>query len=945
MNSKILALFTLLTPCSVLSGEQTPTTPPNDSQIRDEEPVRVVPVDEIISVTATSNNFTFLQPSPVQRIDGSELVEFGSMNLRDILSELPSVVSDGSMASNASDDTGLNYVDLRHLGAKRTLILVNGKRQVAGSPDAMQLDLSTIAVALIDHIDVVTGGAAATYGADAISGVIDIHLKDSFQGQEIDLFGAGSLKGSFAGQSGGSYLYGSDFLGGRGNVNVYLAYEKTDRVMASDLEQFQQWGRAFNIDGQLGPQDAQLVWMPHMVNHFMSRTSVVNGQTFDEFGEAVGICQSEIQGIVKGYFPNGCNYAFYDEQYTTFIPDSQRTLVSTSINYDLTDDIQWAGEVKFSQSDNTQNNIANLFYTSSFSGVSDQPQAHEAMSLTRGGLYLAKLFDEFGEHYLTNDRQMFHVNSAISGTADFGYRFVDYELYLLYGENKSSQKTYNKAHLGYLSVAAQMALADEKRFNCERVVAQYEDDVPCIDYPFYGFDLADENVKSQLKGDLTDDKKIKLMAIGGDISTDTSGWLESDAGPIDIQLGFEWRKEQYDVAVENPILATEITEIVGKQNQNGQIITLESFVNLAAPLYVSDDGLQQLNMNTSLRLVDYSHIGQNFGWQLGFNYQASENWYWRATIEKSVRGPNLVEYFNQGIVSSVPLLNPCQDGKLYQNDDGVLDCAPSDGGILIAAANVDAEINGGGDTQEEDSRSKTFGVAWHHDNPDVLGISLDYFEYSINSAILDIDAERVFNNCFQFKELENNRYCSRIQMDNEFGMPKYIKAGFINAASMDLAGIDAVITHQSKAQAFGLSFEHSWRVNASYLLKLDQYEFLRDPDLVNYQRGEVGDPKWQISVNANFMYGAWTLDWNTQYTHRTSNIEITEGRETGLEAYPYYVGSIVTSDAIVGFSSDSGYQVNVGVRNLFNKVPPGYIDDFSYDLIGRRMFVQVNYGF
>lgn len=226
-----------------------------------------------------------------------------------------------------------------------------------------------------------------------------------------------------------------------------------------------------------------------------------------------------------------------------------------------------------------------------------------------------------------------------------------------------------------------------------------------------------------------------------------------------------------------------------------------------------------------------------------------------------------------------------------------------------------------------------------------MGISLDYFEYTIDNAILDIDAESVFSNCFQFGDLEGNQYCDRVVMDNGLGMPSLVRGGFMNAASMDLKGIDVNVTHHSTINWFAAPVQQHWQLNVSHLLQLDQYEFLRAPALVNIERGEVGDPKWQVRANASFSYGSWILDWTSRYIHRAFNIELTPGRETGFEAYPYHVGSITTSDAVLGYVSPSGYQFNLGVRNLFNKVPPGYIDDFSYDLVGRRVFVQVNYGF
>ena len=169
---------------------------------------------------------------PITSISGTEFFETGNVSIGDTLNDLPSLRSTFSQANSTRflGTAGLNLLDLRGLGTARTLVLVNGRRQVGGDilSSGVSTDTNTIPTDLIDRVDIVTGGNSAVYGSDAIAGVVNFVLKDHYQG--LELRGQGGLsKYNDAGAYYLSGLAGTNFADGRGNVAVNVEYARQNQ--------------------------------------------------------------------------------------------------------------------------------------------------------------------------------------------------------------------------------------------------------------------------------------------------------------------------------------------------------------------------------------------------------------------------------------------------------------------------------------------------------------------------------------------------------------------------------------------------------------------------------------------------------------------------------------------------------------------------------------------
>ncbi|HAT26053.1 MAG TPA: TonB-dependent receptor, partial [Gammaproteobacteria bacterium] len=167
--------------------------------------------------------------SPLQIVDSEEFIMSGSINIEQKLAELPMTLpSFGPSSNNPGDGTAL--VNLRGLGTSRTLVLVNGRRYMP-SQQSGEVDLNTIPATLIKQVDVITGGASAVYGSDALAGVVNIQLVDDFEGVEINST-YDTTAHDDAEKRNFDITIGGNFAEGRGNATVYLGYVKREPLFA-----------------------------------------------------------------------------------------------------------------------------------------------------------------------------------------------------------------------------------------------------------------------------------------------------------------------------------------------------------------------------------------------------------------------------------------------------------------------------------------------------------------------------------------------------------------------------------------------------------------------------------------------------------------------------------------------------------------------------------------
>ena len=228
-STKIMLRSRLYSTSALACAAATLLVAPNAVSQEDESEARQETV--VVTGSRIPTDPNLVSSVPVQSVDSDDIKLSGEINLADVVNDIPALVS--SVTSSDRANEGANFLNLRGLGADRTLTLVNGRRHVAGFRGSSAVEVSSIPRALVERVEVTTGGASAVYGADAVTGVVNFILKDDFEGLQLDVQGGLSGRGD-AESLAIDGLYGLNFDNDRGNLVLGLSYEKQGGITHGD---------------------------------------------------------------------------------------------------------------------------------------------------------------------------------------------------------------------------------------------------------------------------------------------------------------------------------------------------------------------------------------------------------------------------------------------------------------------------------------------------------------------------------------------------------------------------------------------------------------------------------------------------------------------------------------------------------------------------------------
>ena len=223
LTTVLLSSATILAPCAEAAA-QTATAPLPRSATTDS--ANDPPLETIVVTGSRVRRTSADSPAPLAIVDAEVIRATGLNEIADVINQLPALaITQTNQTSNLLGNAGLNALDLRGLGTERTLVLVDGRRRVPAIPGTAAVDISTVPSNLVQRIEVITGGASALYGADAVAGVANFILKKDYQGVDTSLRYGGSARGDLHSYS-GDILLGSNFADGRGNLTAFAFYQR-----------------------------------------------------------------------------------------------------------------------------------------------------------------------------------------------------------------------------------------------------------------------------------------------------------------------------------------------------------------------------------------------------------------------------------------------------------------------------------------------------------------------------------------------------------------------------------------------------------------------------------------------------------------------------------------------------------------------------------------------
>ena len=909
---------------------------------------------------------------PVQTLTAEDLKISGANELSEALTELPAVFVGNSTENSQSStqDSGNSTISLRALGDVRTLTLIDGRRTVTNSATGSVVSLSTIPDAFVERVEVITGGASAVYGSDAVSGVVNVITRDDYNGLS---FGARIGTSDEGGNDEQSYqlLAGGDINEGRGNVMMALQYDDEGPLYGYQRDFA---SLALEVDQNLNGDPDEIV--PNL-------SSTIPGGLF------AGVGSNGNRDTSYWFYHDGTltedfrtdDDGYNDRPLTTISIPRERQLFAAKAKYDFTDWMQGFASVQYShvytkseRSPDTANSskLQSDYPIYLADGVTPNPYVpqeifDDAVALGRDSVYFSRRWTELGSRYREADNETLRTWAGVRGTVLSDW---DYEAYVGYGEFHRSQ-----SRVGDLVIPNYLAAIDIEedpdRPGELRCVSELARAGGCVPLNVFG-----EGAVSQEAADwiiLRDQLRARNKTTTAGFFT-TGSPFELWAGDVEVAVGVEYRKDQTRTRWD-PITTASQGTVTGQSNEDGQIDVTEGYAEFLVPLLKDAPFAKSLSVEGAIRVADYSTIGQTTSWKYGGSWAPVEDIRFRAIAARAERAPNTIELFSKGIGSQGGLSDPCggvtaTSVGLYDNacrqDPVVAAVIASDGILVDPGLQVQNPTFGNENLKQETADTLTLGAVFTPRFAPGLSVAVDYFSIKIEDAIGEITDATTLDFCYSDPDgFGANPACDLITRDTTTGSLVEVVQTSLNLNSLETEGVDIAASYSFQPKDIdwpvfrSIPGTVSMNLAHSYVMKLEEVVPSGVDTVATIDRlglsgndDDIGTPEHNTRFSVAWNEGPLSVSWRTVRIGETLNDDASRSRLEACRQYNNCGDKILLfidpqwyHNLRVGYEFDFAKKTDVyfGINNLTNNTDPvllGLDYNFSstYDITGRYFY-------
>ncbi len=805
---------------------------------------------EVEKVTVTGSRIPqkgLTSVSAVSTISAAELRVEGTTSVETLLNNMPQVLANqGGEVSNGSSGTAT--IDLRGIGPQRTLVLINGRRLNPASSTQPTADLNNIPTAMVDRIEVLTGGASAVYGADAVAGVVNFIFRKNFEGVEFGTQYGGTdhendderMRGLIASQAllnpnefalpdehvnDGRIvtawgIMGANSADGRGNVTMYAQYRHSQPILQSERDY-----TACSIS-TLPPFGANDQVCQGSSNSAFGRIS-----SFDITTDARIQTADGSQALADAAY-NGGLHAFNFAPANYLQRPDERYILGATGRYELAPDLELYSEFQFVNS----RSIAQIAPSGLFRGSGlargnyivncDNPFMSPAGVLApdrpldiycldaglgttgQASLDIGRRFVEGGDRQDDFRHESFRTVAGAKGTLDdFGW---DYDISAQYGETVQSRTYLNDVSLS--RIARSLNVVN----NGPDLILGNGDDAPICQSVVDGSDPNCLPFDVFRSGTLTPELLAYLVTPGFQIGT-TSEWIvnasfNGETGitipwattPIAAAFGGEYRQEKLQHRVD---IAFSTGDLAGQggptPSVGGSFDVTEAFGEISIPIIEDAPFAKLLEITGGYRISDYENAGITHTYKYGGSWAPVEDVRFRGTFQRAVRAPNIVELFTPSYLglwggqdpcagttsSPTPAFTAAQCANLGLSV-GQIAAFASSPNFSCPSAQCAARYSGNSDLKPEESDTKSFGIVFTPSFLKGFTAAFDYYDIFVDRVIGTIPPAVILSTCAVDPA---NPVCVRINREPTTGV--IFGAGFIdnpteNLGSSATTGLD-----------------------------------------------------------------------------------------------------------------------------------------------------------
>ena len=843
--------------------------------------------DEIIVTGSRIVRDGYEAPTPLTVVGVAEIESSASANVADFVNTIPAFAGSrtpGNTNSSMSAGTsGMNAVNLRNIGLERTLVLVNGQRSIGSSSEGV-VDVNTIPQALISRVDIVTGGASAAYGSDAVAGVVNFVLDTEFTGLKGEVGGEITTYGDNESWD-FDITYGTPFAAGRGHFIISGSMNDVAGVPVND--------RPWNLEGW------QILQNPLYGTGAGQSRTVPERVIYDQSSVSNGIIGGIItSGPLKGiaFGEGGRSYPF---PYGPIVSDpvmvgggwqaatirgkpyanSLTSAVSTEniylrTSYDLTDRI--TGFISASWTHNKNNNWCCMKEdNASLTLTIDNPYLPadvraRAVALGVTSFVMGSMHSDFGLSGAINDRRVQRYVAGLEGTFDAAGTEWKWDAYYQKGIAHLHQEVYNVMRRSRFAAALNPTSHPVTglpvcRINVDANPAN--DDPLCVPYNVFGINVNSPAAIDYLRGGGDRDFRTEAPELDVMAASVSGSPFELWAGPVSLAFGAEHRIDKIK-GVNDPVGRAFDWYFGNYQVFTAKSSVTEGFVETVVPLATDESFAKSLEFNGAVRATDYSTSGYVTTWKVGLTWAPIDDIRFRATRSRDIRAPNLQNLFNTGTSGFPGYQNP------FRRD-------PVTGGPVTEVGF--SQTGGNPNLTPEKSDMTGVGVVLQPAFIPGFSASVDYWNLDVADALGSLTVQQIIDQCFATNDA---RFCSAIDFGaNRATDPiQLIRIQPFNLATQIYRGIDIEAGYNMPldmllADAGG---DLSFRFMATHYIKAYQNTGLSKPtDTAGQNNGTGAVPNWRWRASAGYTNETVSLSLTargiTSGTYLNSNVECTTG--------------------------------------------------------------------
>lgn len=899
----------------------------------------VEPTEEII-VTGSRIVRTGADTStPTVMLDSASIETAGTVNAGDLLRQLPALAPGLSSESSGVtfNGAGLDLLDLRSLGTNRTLVLVNGRRQVGSNPNTTAVDINTIPTPMIERVEVITGGASAVYGADAVSGVVNFILKRDFDGIELQ----GQLGTSSRGDADRYSINataGANFADGRGNITGHVAYTSEGGI---DFDARKRAISGLNWvpnPANTGPADGvdDFIALPNVRQlggqresmFLLNRGSGTEAFAFNADGSVRNFGLGPSGLIGGGQITDGGEAELgYDAQCPQAkcaikIP-VERVLISMAGHYELSD----AAELYF------EGRFANTKSSARFGSVFEIPPTTNRISINNPfvtqslrdlmvqanvtSIGILRSDQELGLRGQDTNRDMYQLVAGTRGMIGLGD--LRYDASVQYGSVSFTNTRVNDVDQAKFLNALDAVRDASGAIVCRSETARAQGCVP-INFLQTGAAISQAGVNYIRIPFATETATLNQLVGSANITGSIGDFW--GAGDISFAGGVEYRKEESTYLVSPVDQAGQGFFFTRRQSTAGQFDVLEFYGEVIVPLLTDRPFFERLELEGAVRTSDYSTSGRVTSWKVGGTWAPVSDIRFRSVLARAVRAPNVGELFSPGSEGFITVDDPCDvdfisGGSAARRGNCGAIGVPA--GFLSNARTINIRTSTSGNAQldVETADTLTAGAVFAPSFLPGFSATIDYFKIKISNAINVFGAQDILNNCVDLTSIDN-AFCASVTRAAD-GSINQIRRQNINVSRLDREGIDLELRYQ---QSLGDLGTLAFNFVGTHMMKVTTViapGTITGSNVIDFN-GEYGFPEWKGRASATWNYEPFdvtgTLTYFSSMQRDVQPVQPEDNRAT-TKAPDFFL-----------FNMQAGYQIRdgmrffVGVDNLFDRQPP-----------------------